>query len=246
MMIKLRYLLIVALPLALGSQLAAARHLATPQLPCHPDVNADLVVDLFDLVRVASRYGTQRPPGPQPRLSEDTNGDGVVDIADLVCVSANFGSVLGPVPTLAPAILATPTVSPTVPAPAECQMAWVEFAEDGDTVRVQVDGRVVCVDYTNINAPESSEPYGHQATMMNAALVSGKAVCLEPDPRQLGDGEGSDRLLRYVWVDGMLAQAELVEAGLAQVVLYRPQYKYEGWLLVLQEEAQQEGRGMWE
>jgi micrococcal nuclease len=246
MMNKVRCLLLVTLLIVLGSQLGATYRLAAAQTPCNPDVNGDRVVDLFDLVRVGSRYGSQQSPGSMPRLPEDTNADGVVDIADLVCVSANLGPVFGPVPTVGPAVFATPTPTPTIPAPAECQWAWVEWVVDGDTVRVLLDGEVVRVRYVNVDAPEWDEPYGYEATIMNTALVHRRVVCLERDPREWRDTDRYDRLLRYVWVDGLLAEAELVEAGLAEVVLYRPYYQYEGWLLALQDEAKRECRGIWE
>jgi hypothetical protein len=50
------------------------RTLATP-IECGPDVNLDGVVDLFDLVRVAIRYGEEMPARLPPWEPEDTNGD---------------------------------------------------------------------------------------------------------------------------------------------------------------------------
>ena len=52
------------------------------------DVNGDGVVNIFDLVSVASQLGKQGQ-----NLAEDANGDGVVNILDLVLVAGRFGDV---------------------------------------------------------------------------------------------------------------------------------------------------------
>lgn len=54
----------------------------------HGDVNADGVVDIVDLVRVAIAYGQTGPTGWIP---EDINSDGVIDIFDLVLLANNYG-----------------------------------------------------------------------------------------------------------------------------------------------------------
>lgn len=56
------------------------------------DVNADGSVDIFDLVKIAIRFGEIVPPStPWPLPSEDINGDNAIDIFDLVLVALNFG-----------------------------------------------------------------------------------------------------------------------------------------------------------
>ena len=57
-------------------------------LPCPPwDTNCDGVVNIIDLVTVATAFGQVVDPG----APADTNGDGVVNIADLVTVATHFG-----------------------------------------------------------------------------------------------------------------------------------------------------------
>jgi len=51
------------------------------------DINGDGLVNLFDLVAVSIRYGTQASSS----TPEDVNGDGNVNLFDLVLVSTNYG-----------------------------------------------------------------------------------------------------------------------------------------------------------
>jgi len=54
------------------------------------DVNGDCIVDIFDLVLVASAYGST-PADPNWNPNADINGDNVVDIFDLVLVASHYG-----------------------------------------------------------------------------------------------------------------------------------------------------------
>ena len=53
------------------------------------------------------------------------------------------------------------------------------------------------------------------------------------------------RLLRYVWVDDILVNAELVRQGLAWAKAYPPDAKYQDYLEQMQAEAREARRGMW-
>ena len=52
------------------------------------DINGDGVVNIQDLVRVASRIGQDVPAGGDPA---DANGDGIINIQDLVQVAGAIG-----------------------------------------------------------------------------------------------------------------------------------------------------------
>ena len=52
------------------------------------------------------------------------------------------------------------------------------------------------------------------------------------------------RLLRYVYVDDIFVNAELVRQGLAYAQAYLPDTKRQGYLSELEQEARQAGLGM--
>ena len=109
---------------------------------------------------------------------------------------------------------------------------------DGDTCILENGERVR---YYGINAPEKGDPQFSEATQANNNLVAGKEVQLEPkDPSR----DENDRLLAYVFVDGIFVSEELLRSGYAHI--QRPLApKYRDRLLTAQESAQQEGLGIW-
>ena len=120
--------------------------------------------------------------------------------------------------------------------------ATVFRAVDGDTIILSNGQRVR---YIGVNAPESTtrlEPFGPEASQFNHRLVAGKRVRLEKD-RSERDRFG--RLLRYVYVDGLMANAELVREGYARARAYAPDTKYQPCLQALEAEARAHSRGLW-
>ncbi len=99
--------------------------------------------------------------------------------------------------------------------------------------------------YIGIDTPETYpklEALGLEAWQANRALVEGKIVRLE---RDVSEVDKYGRLLRYVYVDDIFVNAELVRAGLAYVKAYPPDTKHQDYLEELEQEARQAGRGMW-
>ena len=119
---------------------------------------------------------------------------------------------------------------------------------DGDTIIVSIDGIIYTVRYIGIDAPESVtpdkpvEPYGMEASAKNKELVDRKIVLLEKD---VSDADQYGRLLRYVYIDDLFINAELVRLGYAQAISYPPDIKYQDRLMNLQREARSESRGLW-
>lgn len=122
-------------------------------------------------------------------------------------------------------------------------LARVLSVTDGDTIRVLLpDGREEAVRYIGINTPELDQPYGPEAKTANASLVEGKQVRLEMD---VSERDRYGRLLRYVFVDDLFVNAELVRRGYAQVATYPPDVAHAEEFLELQRQAQAEGAGLW-
>ena len=116
---------------------------------------------------------------------------------------------------------------------------------DGDTIEIVGGARVR---YIGIDAPETVHPekpveyFGKEASEKNRELVGGKRVYLEKDVQ---DEDKYGRLLRYVWVDDMMVNAELVRLGYAYSYTYPPNVKYQKYFLQLEKEARDQGRGLW-
>ena len=99
--------------------------------------------------------------------------------------------------------------------------------------------------YIGIDAPEihpELEAYGMEALQANRQLVEGKIVHLE---RDVSERDKYGRLLRYVYVDDVFVNAELVRQGLAQAKAYPPNTKYQDYLEQMEAEARLAGRGIW-
>lgn len=110
---------------------------------------------------------------------------------------------------------------------------------DGDTIIIEGGERVR---YIGIDAPEMDKPFGKEAYELNRHLVEGKRVRLEKD---VSDSDRYGRLLRYVFVDGIFVNGELVRQGLARARAYPPDLKYQEILKALEEEAKKQKRGIW-
>lgn len=124
---------------------------------------------------------------------------------------------------------------------------------DGDTVRLE-NGRVVR--YLGIDAPElrkkvdnrwvrSPEPYAEEATAFNKKLVEGKKVMIEIDPAKKRDQFG--RLTAYVYLveSKLLANEELLKAGLARAEKTPVFMKHRKRFWSIEEMAWHDKRGMW-
>lgn len=122
------------------------------------------------------------------------------------------------------------------------ELAVVTQVIDGDTIVIEGGYQVR---YIGIDTPEirpEVEAYGIEAWQANHQLVEGKEVRLEQD---ISEADRYGRLLRYVYVDNILVNAELIRQGLAQAKAYPPDNKYQDYLERMETEAKLAGRGIW-
>mgnify|MGYP005850301403 CR=1 FL=1 len=119
---------------------------------------------------------------------------------------------------------------------------------DVGLIEASISGKLNTIRYIGIDAPSpfypnaSTEYYAKEAQNKNYELVNGKTVLLEKD---VSETDKKGRLLRYVWVNDTMINAELVKQGYAQVIGHSPDLKYYDLLVKLQIEAQQAGKGLW-
>ena len=125
------------------------------------------------------------------------------------------------------------------PSTPQMEQALVARVIDGDTIELQ-DGRRVR--YLGIDTPEAGEYYALEATARNRQFVEGKVVELQSGNR---DQDEYGRLLRYVYVNGMFVNAELVAQGYATSYIFDPDERYSQVLVQLEQYAKLKNRGLW-
>jgi len=111
---------------------------------------------------------------------------------------------------------------------------------DGDTIRVE-NNKIVRL--TGINAPETKEDCYSEAKEELEDLVKHKKVRLEKD---VNDKDNYGRLLRYVYVDDLFVNSEMIRLGLARFEEIGPNKKYSKLFLDLENKARRARRCIWE
>jgi micrococcal nuclease len=147
----------------------------------------------------------------------------------------------GPTATAPPAATGSP-------APSGLQRALVVRVVDGDTIDVLIGGEQLRLRYIGVDTPETVDPrrpvgcFGKEASARNSELVEGKTVGLEKD---VSETDRFGRLLRYVWLEGRMVNARLVEEGYAFAATYPPDLRYTQLLNDLETQAHFAKRGLW-
>jgi micrococcal nuclease len=119
---------------------------------------------------------------------------------------------------------------------------------DGDTIEVNISGIIHKVRYIGIDTPELDDTrpefraLAQEATRYNRELVEGKTIRLEQD---VSETDRYGRLLRYVYVEGIFVNAELVIEGLAWAKSYPPDTKYQSILEEAEAVARGDKTGIW-
>jgi len=149
-----------------------------------------------------------------------------------------------------PQIFPTSDLDPTddensscIPNRANGEIGYVYEVVDGDTFRVNIDGQYYKVRLIGIDSPEYDEGYYNNATAHLDKLIYGKDVELFLDTTNT---DQYDRLLRYVLVDGLFVNYEMVSAGYAVNKDYYPDTACSASLANAHSFAVTNGLGMYE
>lgn len=113
---------------------------------------------------------------------------------------------------------------------------------DGDTIDVNMEGKIYRVRYIGIDAPETDEPLFQEATQANASLVLNKKLILVKD---VSETDHHGRLLRYVFADGVFVNYALINKGYAKVLTYPPDVSCANLFLEAEREAREANLGLW-
>lgn len=120
---------------------------------------------------------------------------------------------------------------------------------DGDTIKVSIDGKEENVRFLLVDTPETNhprlgeQPFGQEAKAFTSEMVQSGQVQLEFD---ISHRDKYQRLLAYVYVDGVSVQEELLKNGLARVAyIYEPNTKYVDQYDEIQKKAQKQAVGIW-
>jgi len=117
--------------------------------------------------------------------------------------------------------------------------AFISRVIDGDSIELSNN---IEVRLLGINTPERGQPYYQEATNRLKELVEGKNVVLESD---IQDKDQYGRLLRFVFVDNLFVNLQLVKEGYANVYIIQPNTKYETSLRDAENEAKTSGLNVW-
>ena len=126
----------------------------------------------------------------------------------------------------------------------ECE-GFVERVIDGDTVALSNGERVR---YIGIDTPETVHPgekvqcLGKESSEKNRELVQGKNVMLV---RDVSDLDRYGRLLRYVYVDDIFVNEQLVRSGFAYASSFPPDVAKQKIFEAAESEARQNKQGLW-
>jgi micrococcal nuclease len=142
----------------------------------------------------------------------------------------------------------------TTEVPADAVPATLVSVTDGDTIKVELDGRVEPVRLILIDTPETHDPndppecYGQEATQFLGWLLTlGGDLYLETD---VTNRDRYDRLLRYAWLDFgdgevYLVNEAMARSGYAALSTYPPDVKYVDEIREAARFAREHGYGLW-
>jgi endonuclease YncB( thermonuclease family) len=151
--------------------------------------------------------------------------------------------------TATPTVTPFPTILPLacLPPQATPEFGQVKWVQDGNTIMVDIQGRLTSVRYLGIQSPNNLpniQYMGPPAATQNAALVLGQIVQMVPDGAQR---DQSGQLLRYVLLYNTqtFVNFEMLRLGLAQTAPDTSGLACDQTFTLIQEQARQAQVGLW-
>jgi endonuclease YncB( thermonuclease family) len=122
---------------------------------------------------------------------------------------------------------------------------------DGDTVKVEINGKTETLRLIGIDTPEIKDPrkpiecFALEASNKAKEILSGKSIKLEADNSQ-GDKDKYNRELRYILLeDNANFNKLMISEGYAYEYTYNKPYKFQKEFKEAQENAMKAQKGLW-
>jgi micrococcal nuclease len=140
-------------------------------------------------------------------------------------------------------ITLSPAITP-LPTPQILDLVKVSRVIDGDTVELEGGRRLryIGMDTAELNQTGAAACFAKEAYEKNRELVEGKIVSLEKD---VSETDKYGRLLRYVYLDGVMINEKLVKDGFAKVATFPPDVKYMDRFRAAEKFARENNLGLW-
>ena len=110
---------------------------------------------------------------------------------------------------------------------------------DGDTIRLDTGDTVRLI---GIDAPELSQPGGEMSRQYLAHLILGKKITLD---KGYEDKDKYNRLLRFVYIDNLCVNEEMIRQGYAEARYLSPDDPLREYYIQLEIEAEIAKAGLW-
>src|SRR3989344_895413 len=136
-------------------------------------------------------------------------------------------------------LVAAYAINSSIPAGYAVEETYVSKVVDGDTIVVGGGQRVRLL---SMDTRERGENCYDEAKQRLEELVLLKNITLERDKE---DKDHYDRLLRYVYIDGISINIQMVREGLAVAYIYEPNVKYRDEFAAAEQAARSEGGCVW-
>lgn len=149
-------------------------------------------------------------------------------------------------------VLLTQVLQLPIASPGTEDAVPVTAVVDGDTIKVDLNGKIETVRLIGIDTPEVVDPrkpvqcFGREASAKAKELLTGENVKLVSDPTQ-SERDKYGRLLRYVFLeDGTSFNKLMIEQGYAHEYTYDSNpYQYQIEFQAAERAAREGERGLW-